>query len=771
VVEVSGQAGEEVDALEASSGGAPAPDRLHLSQRRVDALWGLGASVVALLVAVVNLRLWEAPLHVPMAPGGDITFAMAVVKGMIEHGWIFTNPDIGAPFGTQFYDYPVGFGELLHQSIMRIFGFVSNDPIAVINVFYVVGYPLVAAAAFGVLRALGISRGVALVCAVLYAVIPYHFLRGEVHLTLSAYYGVPLGCWLILAGMGHADLFRRKPTRHPALSRWLTRRSLLTALLCLVVGTATLYYALFTVMLLVLCGFVAFTVNRDVRQITQSVIAAGLILLVVVVSESPVLVYQHEHGKNPIVAVRSPAESEVYGLKLAYMIFPRPGHRLTPLANLGAKYTSNPLPSEGFSASLGIAMTIGLCLAIVTLLGRGLRIGRQESSGGGGLMASAGLGALVAFLLGTVGGGSALLAYGISSQIRGWDRISVFISFFALVGLALALMRMGEVFGHRRSWMFGPALVVVLVLGVLDQTTSKDAPDYSAIAAAWRIDSRFGQAIEREAPTGTRVLQLPYVPFPENPPVQRMGDYDLFRGYIHTTGLDWSYGAMKGRPQDWLASADSDVRSLLPAAVGAGFRGLYIDQFGYADGGAAITQAIVSTLGYNDAILSADGRLAYFDLRRYARALAQRVPRRLEQAAGAALTHPPVPTFGDGFYGPESDGTSKWHWMKSQGELQIANTTGVRQAVSVKAVLNPAKDASRVAIRWPGGPRQILRIRKPTQIARTLRLPTGASEITIAAVGPRGALTPTDKRDRRLQVVNLQITDLSIPRLESDAKR
>ena len=52
-------------------------------------------------------------------------------------------------------------------------------------------------------------------------------------------------------------------------------------------------------------------------------------------------------------------------------------------------------------------------------------------------MASAGLGALVAFLLGTVGGGSALLAYAFSSQIRGWDRISVFISFFALIGFAL----------------------------------------------------------------------------------------------------------------------------------------------------------------------------------------------------------------------------------------------------------------------------------------------------------------------------------------------
>jgi phosphoglycerol transferase len=386
-------------------------------------------------------------------------------------------------------------------------------------------------------------------------------------------------------------------------------------------------------------------------------------------------------------------------------------------------------------------------------------------------MAGAGLGALVAFLLGTVGGGSALLAYGISSQIRGWDRISVFISFFALVGLALGLMRIGEMLRHRGSWMFGPALLAVLVLGVLDQTTPKDAPDYSAVASAWRIDSRFGQAIEREAPAGTRVLQLPYVPFPENPPVYRMGDYDLFRGYIHTKGLDWSYGAMKGRPQDWLASADSDVGSLLPAAVGAGFRGLYVDQFGYADGGAAITQAIVATLGYNNAVLSADGRLVYFDLRPYARELARRVPPTLEHAAGAALTHPPVSTFGNGFYGLESDGTSKWHWMKSQGKLKVANTTGARQAVSVKATLNPAKDASRVAIHWPDGARQVMRIGKPTDVRRTLRLPTGASEITIRAVGPRGTLTPADGRDRRLQVVNLQITDLSIPRLENDAKR
>ena len=38
----------------------------------------------------------------------------------------------------------------------------------------------------------------AVTCGVIYALLPYHFWRGEGHIFLSAYYAVPLGCWLIL---------------------------------------------------------------------------------------------------------------------------------------------------------------------------------------------------------------------------------------------------------------------------------------------------------------------------------------------------------------------------------------------------------------------------------------------------------------------------------------------------------------------------------------------------------------------------------------------
>lgn len=709
-----------------------------------------------------------------MAPGGsDSNFAIAIVKGMLEHGWIFNNPDIGAPFGTQFYDYPVGLGEVLHITVMRILGIASDDPVAVVNVFYVLGYPLVAVSAFAVLRAFRFPRAISLVCAVLYALLPYHFLRGEVHLTLSAYYGVPLACWLILASMGHVELFRRRANASRWLGRWLSRRTVLTVVVALIVGSATLYYALFAVMLLVICSLVAFIVHRDRGRLLQAGLATFIVLAVIVVSESPALVYQLEHGKNAAVAVRSPVESEVYGLKLAYMVFPRPGHRFAPFARLGGKYTNNPLPGEGFSPSLGLAGTIGLLAAVLSLVCRGLRVGRIDAGKRSALMASVGLGALVAFLLGTVGGGSALLAYGISSQIRGWDRISVFISFFAVVALAVLLVRLGEILHQRSRFAMIPVLGIVLVIGLLDQTTSHDAPDYSTVAAQWRVDSRFGQAVQHAAPPGTRILQLPYVPFPENPPVQGMADYDLFRGYLHTHGLKWTYGAMKGRPQDWLAShASDDISLLLPAAVGAGFRGLYLDQYGYADGGASITQQVVATLGYNDAILSSDARLVYFDLRRYAQVLARRVPVAKGRLAGQALIHPTSTRFSGGFYGTEGDGISTWHWMRSKASLGLTNAGGHSRAVSVSTVLSPpTQRPTAVALLWPDGQRQTLTLRKPKRVRRTLTLPRGSSTLAIQADGPAGTPTPTDARDRRLQVVNITVTDLALKRLQRDARR
>src|SRR5262249_5518440 len=155
---------------------------------------------------------------------------------------------------------------------------------------------------------------------------------------------------------------------------------------------------------------------------------------------------------------------------------------------------------------------------------------------------------------------------------------------------------------------------VLLGLGVFDQAAPLRLPPTTQLPglAAWESDTAFVRRIEASLPRAAMVFQLPYVPFPEHPPVQRMFDYDHFRGYLHSTALRWTYGAMKGRPTDaWLAElASRPAPALVEAAALAGFAGIYVDRHGYADAGVGLELALAGTLG--EPIASADGRLAFF---------------------------------------------------------------------------------------------------------------------------------------------------------------
>ena len=56
--------------------------------------------------------------------------------------------------------------------------------------------------------------------------------------------------------------------------------------------------------------------------------------------------------------------------------------------------------------------------------------------------------------------------------------------------------------------------------------------------------------------------------------------------FLHTRSVRWSYGAMKGRPADWAAElVGVPVADLVSRLAAAGFDGVYVDRFGYADDG------------------------------------------------------------------------------------------------------------------------------------------------------------------------------------------
>lgn len=135
-----------------------------------------------------------------------------------------------------------------------------------------------------------------------------------------------------------------------------------------------------------------------------------------------------------------------------------------------------------------------------------------------------------------------------------------------------------------------PAWAAVFVLGFLDQTPyswfkSNIVETIEESADRFRADARFFKQIETDLRVGpgARVFCMPYAGFPEAPNVHKMRAYEHARGYIHTDGPVWSYGAMKGRESDvWQreVAAERDDE-LVRRVVAAGFDGLLVDGRGF----------------------------------------------------------------------------------------------------------------------------------------------------------------------------------------------
>jgi hypothetical protein len=721
------------------------------------------AAALATLLAVILLQLWQANLRAPLYTGGDATFGLAVIKGMLEHGWYLTNSTVGVPLGQSLYNYPVFSGDSLYLLIIKGIGIPFSNPAVVENLFFLLCFPLIALGAYAGLRVLRISRSPSVVCAVLFTLLPYHFYDGEGHLFQGSYFTVPLGCCLVVAVLAGKTLFARRQDGR-GVARYLTWRSGATVLACVVMGSSDNYYAAFTAALVLLAAALTFLAGRGLRALASGALVAILVLATMTLNGLPTLIYTSEHGKDPAVGQRLPSESGMYALSLADLVLPIPGHRITPLAELTKEYqaTAAAPSGEGHTATLGLIATLGLLSLAVALVARGLRADRSRFADS--RYAYGAIGAGLAFLMGTVGGLGTIFAYVVTPQLRAWNRISVFIAFFAFIGVGLGLDALRRRIGSdsmRRRLTFTACLTAVLAIGVLDQTGSSMAPPYKAEAAEYSTDAHFVYAIEHQLPAGAEIFQLPYVPYPENPPVNRMEDYAEMNGYLHSTRLRWSYGQLKGLPSDWASSVVGQPLSLMLAEVSAaGFKGIYVDTFGYTDGGAALIPGLSTALDVTP-LVSSDRRLYFFDMRPYN----QRLRRRYSSAQIAGLAtaglHPLELNFGAGFYGPESGGGKSWHWALRNSTIDIVNhAKTARVATFTATAATGSPRPSRLSIGYPDGTSARVTVSsRGTALDARLRLAPGNNELRLLTNAPRATPAPGDTRQLYLQLVNTTVTD------------
>ena len=715
--------------------------------------WAAATALVTMIVVVVDLKLWNMQGRVPIFPaGGDASYYLATVKDVVsDHGWFWHNSDLGAPFGQDNYDFAAPFGDTAHYVIVWLLGLVLGDAVLVFNAFFLLCFVLIAVIAYAVLRDLGAAPPAALVAGVLFAILPYHLLRNEAHLFLTAYYAVPLAVWLVVTvSEGRRLVDRAAP-----------RRTLLVVAVCLVVGSASNYYAVFALLVLLTVVPVAALARRSKAIALQGAAVTALVGASFLLSHAPAIIHPLVNGANDNVAQREPGESELFGLKLAYMVIPRPEHRVPVLARRGQHYArETPLRAEGFDPALGTVATLGLICALVILLMTGL--GNPTASVRRTRIAIAGAVALASFMIGTIGGGSTLIAYELTAQVRAWNRFALVIAFAALLTVALLLTALAGRWRARGrpAWAVGVLAAIVGAVGVLDQTTPHDAPAYDAIAASWKADADFVAQMEARLPAGANVLQLPYMSYPENGSLHGIGDYDLFKGYLHSDDLRWTYGAVRGRTSDWLAARQTLApEQLATAAAAAGFGAVYLDRAGYGDGGEAVAAVLAALTGPGNSGRSADGRLQFFDLRPVAARLAAQTTAVERKQLSDALLYPVALGYGDGFYYQELEGQTLFRWARGDARLTLDNPRPGTRGLRLTATLTGgAATPSTVTVTLPGGSRRTLSVTsKPTQVSLPLTLKRGDSTVRLQTDGPPAPNPPGNVRDLRLRVTDAKI--------------
>lgn len=569
-----------------------------------------GAVVLCLLVLAWVMQLWRADFRTPFTYFGDALLYSVATKGAIEEGWWLHNGSLGAPAGLDYAAYPAI--ENAHFLLIKVISLFTADYPLTLNLFYLLTFPLTTLTSLYFFKHFKFSYGIALFGSLLFTFLPFHFFRSY-HLFLASYYPLPLMILVILwIYAGTPFIVEPSGSRRWPKLRLGNHKAILSLAVCVFVGACGIYYPFFSCFFLLIAGILASLQRKAIYPMLTAFMLIAVMSAVVLINLLPLVNYQRTHGSASLGS-RSVADAEVMGLKVTQLLLPIGGHRITALGALKYRYNLGPLVNENDTASLGLIGSIGFLILIFRLFYKkpDFPILDQLSVLNGS-----------ALLLGTIGGFGVLFALLVSAQIRAYNRISVFIAFFALVAVAVVLDAFYKSL-KSRNMQFGYLLILSLlvVVGVFDQTTTTFffVPEYDKIKTEYRSDSDFVNNIEASVPAGAMIFQLPYVPFPESPPVNKMTqDHEHFKGYLHSRALRWSYGVVNGEKDDlWQrAVVARPVAEFVAEISGAGFFGIYINRNGYADGGASVEAQLTAVLGMKP-MTSGDGNLIFFSLANY----------------------------------------------------------------------------------------------------------------------------------------------------------
>ena len=629
---------------------------------------------LCILLLFYFFDLSKMDINVPLFYNGDDSFmGISNTKMLLDGNSIITSNNLGAPFNSIRYDYLSllmdNFDNLVTNIIVHITGNVGFT----FNIQYLLLFPFISLISFFVMRELKIKYFLSILGSVTFAFLPYIFLRNQAHIVLSEYQFIPLAILLCIWIYNDDDIFRKN-------KQFIKNKKNILAILFLILiaNNGIAYYPFFTCFFLLITGLSKSIKLGKLSGLKQSISMIVLIVFCFIINLIPSIVYIMQNGSNFAVANRSKIEAEIYGLKITQLFFPNKSLHIPILNKLITYYGTNaPLPNEG-SEHLGVIGCIGLLLLLLALF---IRINKEKQ-----YLENIKLFSelnIFAILLGTIGGFGSIFSLTISSSIRGYNRISVFIAFICILSFCVVINEISK--KHFKPYIFYPLIGILFLFSIYEQYPNVK-PNYVYAQETFYSDKSFVENIENSVPDGAMIFQLPYHKYPESGPVNAMNDYHLFTGFIHSENLKWSYGGIKGRNSDlWNQKVSSLSTSDMVKTVSlAGFEGIYIDKRAYSEADYnKLNQELISILQVSP-LYSQNNQLAFFNMTQYNEAYKALYSKdELEELSNKVLEMNSL-QLGIGFTGIEGIEPDQWIWLSNNAEIIVNNSTDKTKPFNLK---------------------------------------------------------------------------------------
>lgn len=567
---------------------------------------------IAILCALVLMTLAFSfdfrnyDVTVPLTYWGTDDFTVYKNAKMLSDGsgWIHETDRLGAPFGAEYYDFMPDSLMNVDNLFLKFFSLFSKNPVTTVNMTVFFLFFLIALTAYYALRKFDVRNDFAIMGALIFDFMYYHFTRLTVHFSLSSYEFVPIAILLCVWFWQDARLLRfgREFMGY--------KKNYLVILFCfLIANNGIAYYPFFTCMFLMITGVSGVIKRKKVWPLTGVIKAVIFIVFFMLISLIPSIIYQVQNGAN--FTERLAQGAELYALKIFQLLVPYKDYGWGKLREVLAEYYASFTYTEAVGSYLGLMAGVGFLILLLGVFRNDRKVDCKKNNFRLFVELN-----IFAVLFATAGGFSSIFANFVTSLIRGANRISIFIAFISIAAVCILISSYMKK-RHKRKWfkfvVYG-VFVVGICISLFDQIPSDLRSQTDVFVQNQKSDMEFIQRIEEQLPEGSMIYQMPYHVYPEGGAVNSMQDYHLLIGFLYSDTLKWSYGGSGNREGDlWHRSvAQMDLKDTINTVKEKGFAGIYVDMRAYVGAEAEFLQNSINVeLGHIPEI-SENGNLYFW---------------------------------------------------------------------------------------------------------------------------------------------------------------